>query len=89
MKVMFSTRAWEQYAQWAMTDRRSLKRINTLIADTQRNPDDSNGIGKPEMLKGALKGWCSRRITEEHRLVYRVSGDVLEIARVYGHYTER
>lgn len=88
---MFSTRAWEQYAQWAMNDRRSLKRINVLIADIQRNPDDGNGngIGKPEMLKGALKGWCSRRITEEHRLVYRVSGDVLEIARVHGHYTDR
>ncbi|WP_308460959.1 Txe/YoeB family addiction module toxin [Streptomyces finlayi] len=86
---MFSTRAWEQYAQWAMTDRRGLKRINVLIADIQRNPDDGNGTGKPEMLKGALKDWRSRRITEEHRLVYRASGDVLEIARVYGHHTDR
>ncbi|MEV6342551.1 Txe/YoeB family addiction module toxin [Actinoplanes sp. NPDC051851] len=65
-----------------------VRRINRLIADIQRDPDGT-GLGKPEYLKGPLSGWLSRRIDDEHRLVYRVRGDTLEIAACAGHYDEK
>lgn len=70
MKLTWHPDAWEEYVHWQATDRKILKRINTLLRDIQRG--DDRGIGKPELLRGDLSGWASRRITEEHRLVYRV-----------------
>ena len=86
--LRFSDQAREDYQQWLSTDRAVLRRLNMLIKDTRRSPFE--GIGKPEPLKGDLAGWWSRRITDEHRLVYRVAGvgraEVLEIAACRFHY---
>lgn len=84
MRLVFSERAWEDYLHWQMTDRKLLTRINTLIREIQREP--FTGIGKPEPLKHALAGYWSRRITEEHRIVYRVEGDDLMLAQLRYHY---
>jgi toxin YoeB len=84
MRIIFSQRAWEDYLYWQRTDRRTLKRINELIKAIQREP--YSGIGKPEPLRHALAGYWSRRINEEHRLVYKVEGDALLIAQVRLHY---
>jgi toxin YoeB len=84
MKVVFSTRAWEEYLWWQTQDRRMLKRINALVADIQRNGNE--GIGKPEPLKHGFHGYWSRRINDEHRLVYRISGDSINIAACRFHY---
>jgi toxin YoeB len=84
MKLVFSERAWEDYLFWQTADRKLLIRINTLIRDIQREP--FTGIGKPEPLKHALAGYWSRRITEEHRIVYKVEGDSLLLAQLRYHY---
>ena len=84
MKIVFSEQAWEDYLYWQRQDRKVLNRINQLIRDCMRDP--SAGIGKPEPLKHAFSGYWSRRITEEHRLVYRVSDDSLLIAQARYHY---
>ena len=84
MKIIFSSQAWEEYLAWRQTDRHILKRINTLINDIRREP--YKGKGKPEPLKYALSGYWSRRISEEHRLVYRVEKDKIFIAQVRYHY---
>ena len=84
MKTQFSENAWEDYLYWQKTDKAMVKRINGLIHDIQRSPYD--GIGKPEPLKHALSGFWSRRINEEHRLVYSVEGNVLRIAQARYHY---
>lgn len=84
MKIIFSSHAWEEYLAWQKTDRHILKRINTLINDIRREP--YKGMGKPEPLKYALSGYWSRRINEEHRLVYKVENDMLFIAQVRYHY---
>lgn len=84
MKLLFSTQAWADYLHWQATDKRMVKKINELIKDVIRNP--CSGIGKPEPLKHALSGFWSRRITEEHRMVYRIEGDVLQIAQLRYHY---
>ncbi|MFC5441743.1 Txe/YoeB family addiction module toxin [Rhizobium halophytocola] len=68
--LAFTDDGWEDYLHWQQTDRKVLARINDLIRDTLRHPQE--GIGKPERLKGALSGYWSRRITQEHRLVYKV-----------------
>lgn len=72
MRLVFSEHAWEDYLYWQRADRAVLRRINELIRDIQRSPH--KGIGKPEPLQHALSGYWSRRITDEHRLVYRVVG---------------
>lgn len=72
MNVWFSDDAWEDYLHWARADADTLRRLNELIEGVRRQP--FTGIGKPEALKGDLSGWWSRRITAEHRLVYRVQG---------------
>jgi toxin YoeB len=89
VKLVWHPDAWEEYVGWQTSDRKILKRINTLIEDIQRR--DEGGIGKPELLKGDLSGWASRRITEEHRLVYRVvdAPDQLEILSCRYHYGDR
>ncbi len=84
MILVFSDHAWEDYQYWQATDRKILKRINLLIKDAMRNPCD--GIGKPEPLRHALAGYWSRRITDEHRLVYKAVGDQLWIAQLRYHY---
>ncbi len=84
MKIVFSERAWEDYLYWQGQDRKTLARINQLIREVQRDP--VSGIGKPDPLKHALAGYWSRRITEEHRLVYKVLDDALWIAQARYHY---
>ncbi|ORW27371.1 toxin RelK [Mycobacterium paraense] len=85
MNIVFSPQAWEDYLHWQTADRVVLKRINKLIAAACRSPQE--GIGKPEPLKYGLVGAWSRRITLEHRLVYRVVGDDLQILQARYHYT--
>jgi len=84
MKVIFSERAWEDYLHWQAHDRKLLARTNDLIKECLRTP--FQGIGKPEPLRGALAGWWSRRINQEHRLVYRPTEDGLLIAQCRYHY---
>ncbi len=84
MMLTFSSKAWDNYLYWQKTDKAILKRINALIKDIQRNPFE--GIGKPEPLKHSLSGYWSRRINDEHRIVYKVTGDNLLIAQLRYHY---
>ena len=84
MKLIFAEEAWEDYLCWQKQDRRMVERIYKLIRETQREPFE--GVGKPEALKHALSGFWSRRITDEHRMVYRVEGDDLLIAQLRFHY---
>ncbi len=83
-KLVFSTDAWEDYLYWQDQDRQTVRRIHQLIKDIQRSPHE--GIGKPEPLKHRLAGWWSRRIDAEHRLVYRVTAEAVEIAALRYHY---
>lgn len=84
MKFIFAEVAWEDYLYWQKQDRKMVERINKLIREIQREPFE--GIGKPEPLKHALAGFWSRRITDEHRVVYKVESDVLLIAQLRYHY---
>lgn len=84
MNVTFSAEAWEQYQSWLATDKKVLKKINTLIRECQRHPFD--GTGKPEPLRGDLSGYWSRRITHEHRLVYKATETALVIVACRYHY---
>ncbi|WP_273393532.1 Txe/YoeB family addiction module toxin [Actinobacillus porcinus] len=84
MNLMFSDQAWDDYLYWQSADKKMLKRINSLIKDIQR--DSFNGLGKPEPLKYALSGFWSRRIDEEHRLVYAVEDGHILIASCRYHY---
>ena len=84
MKLIFATKAWEDYLYWQKTDKKVLKRINTLIKDIKREPFE--GIGKPEPLKHALSGYWSRRINDEHRIVYKIYQESLLVAQVRYHY---
>ena len=86
MIIGFSTLGWEDYQYWQRTDKKILKRINLLIEDIKRNPQDSNGLGKPERLKENLSGYFSRRITSEHRLVYKVVDEIIIVAQCRYHY---
>jgi len=80
MKLIFSSKSWDEYLYWQLTDKTILKRINTLIKEIQRAPYD--GIGKPEPLKYSLTSYWSRRINDEHRLVYKISDEHLFIAQL-------
>ena len=84
MKLIFSENAWSDYLYWQRTDKKILKRINLLIRDIQRMPYE--GIGKPEPLKHGLSGYWSRRITDEHRIVYTAEEDAILIAQLRYHY---
>lgn len=84
MRLVWDRSAWEDYRFWQGSDRRVLKRINTLIDDCLRDP--FAGIGKPEQLKYGAPGAWSRRIAQEHRLVYLVDGDDLVILQARYHY---
>lgn len=76
--------AWEDYLYWQKQDKKTLKRINLLLQDIDRN--GYSGVGKPEPLKGDLQGYWSRRIDETNRLIYRVKGDTIEILQCRTHY---
>ena len=88
MKVVFGSDAWTDYVAWSREDAKVLERINLLIGECLRNP--FRGTGKPEPLKQNLTGWWSRRISGEHRLVYRVAGkgeaQALEVLSCRYHY---
>lgn len=86
MKYVFHNSAWEDYLHWLGQDKRILERINLLIKDVERSPYE--GIGKPEALRHNLSGWWSRRITDEHRMVYRISDDELHLASLRYHYSK-
>ena len=84
MNLTFAPKAWDSYLYWQKTDKAIVKRINTLIKDIQRNPFE--GIGKPEPLRHALSGFWSRRINDEHRIVYKVTEDNILIAQLRYYY---
>lgn len=85
--IAFQERAWEEYLYWQVQDKKTLKRVNQLILDIERNGYD--GIGKPEPLRGDLSGWWSRRIDDANRLVYRIRDSKIEIAQCRGHYKDK
>jgi toxin YoeB len=84
VKLIFADEAWEDYLYWQKQDKRIVERINKLIREAQREP--FTGTGKPEPLKHALSGYWSRRITEEHRMVYKFEGGALLLAQLRYHY---
>jgi len=84
MNKSFSDNAWEEYVYWQTQDKKTLKRINELLKDINRNPYE--GIGKPEPLKGNLNGFWSRRIDSENRIVYKVENGQLIIVQCGSHY---
>lgn len=86
MKLAVTPTGWQDYVHWQAADRQILKRINRLVEDTLRDP--YTGIGKPEPLKHALAGAWSRRITDEHRLVYLPAEDEIIILQARYHYTD-
>ncbi|MEM6832989.1 MAG: Txe/YoeB family addiction module toxin [Pseudomonadota bacterium] len=88
MRLIFASQAWQDYLYWTGSNPKTALRINEMIKQCQRTP--FQGIGKPEPLQGDLRGWWSRRISQEHRMVYRVKGSgenqALEIAQLRFHY---
>ncbi len=85
MKLVWYEGAWTDYLWWQAQDRRVLRRINALHEDIARNGNE--GLGKPEPLKHGFRGYWSRRITDEHRLVYKIEGDEIRIAACRYHYS--
>lgn len=86
MRKIFSESGWVDYLYWQETDRKILKRINQLLKDIDRSKFE--GLGKPEPLKNNYSGWWSRRITDEHRLIYRIENEIIEIYQCKGHYDD-
>ena len=84
MKITFTEQAWEDYQYWQKTDKRILRRIHLLTRDIQRSPFE--GIGKPEALKHHLTGYWSRRINDEHRIVYKLFGSGIVFIQLRYHY---
>jgi toxin YoeB len=85
MNIEFSVKAWEDYLYWQRIDKKMVKKVNSLLQDICRD-DPYTGIGKPEPLKHAFSGYWSRRITDEHRMVYRVCDGILQVAQLRYHY---
>jgi toxin YoeB len=85
-QLVFKEKGWSDYIYWQSQDRKTLKKINQLLADIVRN--GYAGAGKPEPLKGDLSGWWSRRIDDTNRIVYRLTENAVEIAQCRGHYTD-
>lgn len=85
MKLVWDESAWDDYCGWQLQDRKVLKRINALIKDIQRSGNE--GIGKPEALKHGFHGYWSRRITDEHRLVSKLTETEIRIAQCRYHYS--
>ena len=86
MRLMWLSEAWEEYLYWQKQDKKTLQRINALVKETMRHP--FTGMGKPEPLKSNLSGWWSRRISREHRLVYKVDNGTLVILQCRFHYDD-
>ncbi len=86
MKKIWFDEAWKDYTYWQIQDKKTLKRINMLLKDIER--ENFNGIGKPEPLKGDMSGFWSRRIDDVNRLVYRIIDNVIEIVSCKGHYED-
>ncbi len=87
MNKMFSDNAWQDFLLWMREDRKTAKKIASLLADIERNGNE--GLGKPESLKGNLSGYWSRRITEKDRLIYRFDETTIYIAACKGHYGDK
>mgnify|MGYP002509450508 CR=1 FL=1 len=87
MGILWEDEAWQEYLDWQKEDQKTLKRINKLIKDVQRNPFD--GLGHPEPLSGFLSGWWSRRIDEKNRIIYKPVGDNTTILSCKGHYDDK
>ena len=87
MRLLWDERAWEDYCYWQSMDKKTLKRINQLLKDIQRNPID--GIGKPEALKEDLSGWWSRRIDDTNRLIYTIDGPLITVLHCRSHYDNK
>ena len=87
MNKNFTDNGWKDYTYWQTEDRETLKRINNLIKDIERNGNE--GIGKPEPLTGDLSGFWSRRINEKDRLIYQIDGDTINILACRYHYNDR
>lgn len=88
LNKVWAPEVWEDYVAWETQGKKTLKRINALVKDIERN-GCAQGIGKPEQLRGDLSGWWSRRIDSKNRLVYRIVGIDLEIAQCQSHYGDR
>lgn len=86
MKKIWSDKAWDDYLYWQTQDKKTLKRVNQLVNDIERN--NFEGIGKPEALKGNLSGFWSRRIDDANRLIYRINGEFIDILSCKGHYED-
>ena len=84
MRLIFADEAWADYLYWQKQDRKMVERVNKLIGEVMRSP--FSGVGKPEPLKHALSGYWSRRINEEHRMVYKIENGALLIAQLRYHY---
>lgn len=88
MHKKFSERGFEDYLYWQTQDKKTLKKINNLLKDIERN-GALQGIGKPEPLKGENQGWYSRRIDEKNRLIYKVTDDYIEVSQCKEHYGDK
>ena len=86
MKLLFSEQAFEEYSEWQKADKKISGKINRLFKDISRTP--FSGMGKPEPLKGELRGYWSRRIDDANRIVYRVTQEYIEIIQCKGHYDD-
>ncbi|MDR0875500.1 MAG: Txe/YoeB family addiction module toxin [Clostridiales Family XIII bacterium] len=87
MEKLWTDRAWDEYISWQSEDKKTIKKINTLIRDIERGGNE--GIGEPEALKYGLTGWWSRKIDDKNRIVYRIEAGTLEIAQCKGHYSDK
>ena len=84
MNILFTQHAWEEFHYWQKTDKKTIHKINELIKAISRTPFE--GVGKPEPLRGNLQGFWSRRISQEHRLVYRIEDGMITIVQCRFHY---
>ena len=87
MKKLWTDRGWDDYLYWQTQDKKTLRKVNQLIADIERS--EYTGIGKPEPLRNDLSGWWSRQIDEKNRIVYRLKNGNVEIAQCKGHYDDK
>jgi toxin YoeB len=87
MEKLWTDRAWNDYINWQTQDKKTLKKVNAIIKDVERNPFE--GLGKPELLKHDLSGWWSRRIDDTNRIVYRIKDSRIEISQCKGHYDDK
>ena len=93
MRKLWTDDAWDDYLYWQNTDKKAVKKINTLLRDIERaykaGESMLNGIGSPEFLKGDLSGLLSRTIDEKHRLIYNIENGILQIFSCHGHYDDK